>query len=157
MTFAAYVLEKWRMKGKSQALRNHLGNMNTDPIADLLTRIRNAQMARLEVTVVPYSKMKFSIAQILERRGFVKNVELKGRGIKRVIQIGLKYRAEGTPRVLGLKRVSKPGQRKYSDVLRMHKVKGGTGIAIISTSKGLMSDIDARKEKIGGEVICEVW
>ena len=87
--------------------------MNTDPIADMLTRIRNAQMVKLETTDIPYSKTKYAIAQILERRGFVSGVELKGRTIRRVIELKLKYK-DGKARVTGIKKISKPGQRIYS-------------------------------------------
>ena len=128
----------------------------TDPIGDMITRIRNAQMVKKETVDIPYSKIKYSIAQILERRGFVRGVELKGRTIKRVIELKLKYK-DGKARVTGIKKISKPGQRMYSPVSKLHRVKGGTGIAILSTSKGLMSDVDARKENLGGEVIFQVW
>lgn len=130
----------------------------TDPIADMLNRIRNAQTVSHLTVEVPFSNLKYEIAKILEENGFIEKVEKKGRKTKRTIEIVLKYH-DKTPAILGLKRVSKPGQRIYLDSTQIKKVKDGYGMAIISTSKGggLMTDKEARKQKIGGEVICEVW
>jgi len=128
----------------------------TDPITDMLNRIRNAQAVNHPTVDIPFSKIKFQIAQILAREGFVEKVEKKGRKTRKIIRITLKY-IDGIPFISGLKRISKPGQRIYLSKGKIKKVKGGYGIAIISTSKGLMTDKEARKAKIGGEVICEVW
>jgi len=128
----------------------------TDPIADMLTRIRNAQAVLKPEVFIPFSKIKYQIAKILEKEGFVESAEKKGRGVKRKIKIVLKY-DDKTPAISGLKRISKPGQRIYLPVKKIKPVRGGFGIAIISTSKGLMTDKEARKKKLGGEIICEIW
>jgi small subunit ribosomal protein S8 len=137
--------------------------MTIDPISDMLTIIRNGLAVQRETVKVPFSKTKFEIAKILEREGFVERVEKikekTQRGNKKpqpFIRIFLKYQNK-TPAIFGLKRISKPGQRIYLPYKKIKKVKGGYGIAIISTSKGMMTDKEARKKKVGGEVICEVW
>jgi len=129
----------------------------TDPIADMLNRIRNAQ-AVLKATVdVPFSDLKYEIAKILEKKGFVAKIEKKGKKTRRTIEITLKYDAN-QPVISGLKRISKPGQRIYKKAKEIKPVKGGYGVAVISTPKeGLVTDKEARKKKLGGEVICEVW
>lgn len=128
----------------------------TDPVSDMLTRIRNAQKADFSLVEIPFSNLKYEIAKILVKKGFVEKVEKKGRKARKFIEIALKYQ-EGAPAISGLKRISKPGQRIYLDSKKIKKVKGGYGIAIISTSKGLMTNKEARKNKLGGEVLCEVW
>lgn len=128
----------------------------TDPISDLLNRIRNAQAVLKEQLSVPFSNLNNEIAKILEKKGFIKKVEKKGRTYKKVIEITLKY-DEKKPAISGLKRVSRPGQRIYKGFKEIKPVKSGYGILIISTSKGLMTDKEARKQKLGGEVICEIW
>lgn len=125
----------------------------TDPIADMFNRIRNAQAVSHPMVVFPFSKLKYEIAMILKKEGFIKEVEKKGRKEKRVIEITLKY----PPVISGLKRISKPGQRIYTPVKEIKKVRAGYGISIISTSKGLMTNKEARKNKIGGEIICQIW
>jgi len=127
-----------------------------DQIADMLTTIKNAQAVLKETVNIPFSKIKFEIAKILKKEGFIKEVERRGRKSKKYIKITLKYNGK-IPAISGIKRVSKPGQRIYLGVKEIKPVKGGYGIAIISTSKGLMTDKEARKQKVGGEVICEVW
>ncbi|UZE93183.1 MAG: 30S ribosomal protein S8 [Candidatus Nealsonbacteria bacterium] len=127
-----------------------------DPIADMLTSIRNAQAVLKETVKIPFSKLKFEIAKILEKNAFVEKVEKKGRGIKRIIEIKLKYE-DKKPVISGLKRISKPGQRIYLRAKKIKPVRSGYGISIISTSKGLLTDEEVRKQNIGGEVICEVW
>jgi len=129
----------------------------TDPITDMLNRIKNAQAVFRQAVILPFSKMKYEIAMILQKQGFVGEVEKKGRHTKKVIKITLKYSKEKEPLISGLKRISKPGQRIYAAAKEIKPVRGGYGIAIISTSKGLMTDKEARKKKLGGEVICEVW
>lgn len=127
-----------------------------DPIADMLNRLVNAQTVKKETVEVPFSQQKYAIAKILEKNGFVKSADFKGKRTKKIIEIGLRYE-EGVPRIVGVKRISKPGQRMYARFGEMRRVKDGRGIAVISTSKGLMSNQEARKEKVGGEILCEVW
>jgi len=128
----------------------------TDPISDMLNRIRNAQAMLKERVDIPFSNLKYEIAKILEREGFIEKVEKKGKKAKRIIEIILKYQ-DKIPKITGLKRISKPGQRIYLPVKKIKKVREGYGITIISTSKGLMANKEARKHKLGGEVICEIW
>jgi len=129
----------------------------TDPIADLLTRIRNANSAKHDTVEIPASNMKKSICQILVDEGFIKSFTVADDGKQGVITVALKYGANKTPVIQGLKRVSKPGLRIYSNVEDMPKVMKGLGVAIISTSKGVMTDRQARKENVGGEVLAFIW
>ena len=129
----------------------------TDTIADMLTRIRNASSARHETVDIPASNMKKSIAQILVDEGFVKSSQVVEDGKQGVIRMTLKYVDGKTPVITGLGRVSKPGLRIYSNCEDMPKVMKGLGIAIVSTSKGVMTDKRARKENVGGEVLAFVW
>ncbi len=130
----------------------------SDPIADMLTRIRNANTAKHDTVDVPASKMKLSIANILLSEGYIKNFELVNAGTYQNIHITLKYGKDKNDKVLtGLKRISKPGLRVYADVENLPKVLGGLGTAIISTNKGVITDKEARKENVGGEVLCFVW
>ena len=129
----------------------------TDPIADMLTRIRNANNSRHTTVDIPASNMKKAIAKILLDEGYVKNVELLEEGVQGTIRITLKY-ADNKQKVLtGLKRVSKPGLRSYASKEELPKVLKGLGIAIISTSKGVMTDKEARRQNVGGEVLAFVW
>jgi len=128
----------------------------TDPVTDMLNRIRNAQLAGREQVVIPFSNLKYEIAKILEREKLIEGVEKKGRKAKRFFEITLKYN-DGVPAISGLKRVSKPGQRIYLPSYQLKPVKGGYGISIVSTPKGLMTNKEAKKQKIGGEVLCEIW
>ena len=128
-----------------------------DPIADMLTRIRNALISRHETVTIPASNMKKSIAQILLDEGYVKSVDYIDDGLQGQIKIVLKY-AQGKESVIkGLKRISKPGLRVYAKNEEIPKVLGGLGIAIISTSKGVMADKEARKAGVGGEVLAYIW
>ena len=128
----------------------------TDPIADMLTRIRNANQQRHDEVVVPASKLKVQLAEILKNEGFIKGYKVEGEGVIKNIVITLKYK--GNDRVItGLKRVSKPGLRAYAKKDQLPRVLGGLGIAIISTSKGIMSDKQARRAGVGGEVLAYVW
>ena len=129
----------------------------TDPIADMLTRIRNAAAARHETVDVPASKMKKSIAQILLDEGYIKNFQLIDDGTQGVIRITLKYSAGKEKVISGLRRVSKPGLRVYAGADELPKVLRGLGIAIVSTSKGVMTDKAARAAHVGGEVLAFVW
>ena len=128
-----------------------------DPIADMLTRIRNASNAKHETVDIPASNMKKQIAQILVDEGYIKSYNVVDDGKQDTIKVILKYGANKTPVIQGLKRVSKPGLRIYSNVEDMPKVMRGLGVAIISTSKGVMTDRQARKENVGGEVLAFVW
>jgi len=127
-----------------------------DPIADLLVRIQNAQRAGRDSLEVPFSKIKFEIAKILEKEGFLSGVEKRGAKTKEKLEISLKYN-QGVPAIQELRRISRLGQRVYIKADKNKPVKQGYGIAIISTPDGLMTDREARKKKIGGEILCEVW
>ena len=129
----------------------------TDPIADMLTRIRNALTVRHETVEMPASNMKKAIANILLEEGYVKNVEFVDDGLSGKIVITLKYTEGNKPVISGLKRVSKPGLRTYSGAENMPKVLGGLGTAIVSTSKGIMTDKQAKAANVGGEMLCFVW
>jgi len=128
-----------------------------DPIADMLTRIRNAQVARHEQVLMPASNMKKAIAKILLDEGYIKSVDYIDDGLQGQIKITIKYAQGKQPVIKGLKRISKPGLRVYAKSEEIPKVLGGLGIAIVSTPKGVMSDKDARKAGIGGEVLAYVW
>ena len=130
--------------------------MTTDPIADMLTRIRNAQMASLPIVEIPFSKLKYKLAKILEREKFIERVIRKKVKNVKNIKIFLKY-IDKKPAILKLKRVSKPGRRFYYSYKEIKSVKKGYGIAVISSSKGLITDKKARQQKIGGEILCEIW
>ena len=129
----------------------------TDPIADLLTRIRNANTQKHETVDCPSSKMKESIVEILANEGYIKGYQIIEDGKQNVIRMTLKYSPSGERVITGLKRVSKPGLRYYASADEMPRVLKGLGTAIVSTSKGVMTDKAARKEHIGGEVLCFVW
>ncbi|ACV59701.1 MULTISPECIES: 30S ribosomal protein S8 [Alicyclobacillus] len=131
--------------------------MMTDPIADMLTRIRNANLVRHEKVEVPASKMKRAIAEILKNEGYIRDAEYIQDGPQGTIRLFLKYGKNNERVITGLKRISKPGRRVYVGHEDLPRVLGGLGIAIISTSKGIMTDREARKLGVGGEVICYVW
>ena len=129
-----------------------------DPIADMLTRIRNAQIARHDATVMPASNTKKAIAKILLEEGYIKAYDVIDDGLQGQIKVTLKYvNGKSTPVIAGLKRISTPGLRVYARCEELPKVLGGLGVAIISTSKGLMTDRAARQENLGGEVLCYIW
>jgi small subunit ribosomal protein S8 len=131
--------------------------MMTDPIADMLTRIRNAALARHDRTEVPASRLKEAVAKILKSEGFIADVRpTEGEGAKK-LTIVLKYGRDRQSAIDGVRRVSRPGRRVYVRHDRIPRVLSGLGISILSTSRGLMSDREARRQKIGGELICEVW
>ena len=129
----------------------------TDPIADMLTRIRNANTVKHETVNVPASKLKVELAKLLKSEGFIADYEVKEEGKFKVITITLKYDAVGKPVITKLERISKPGLRHYSKAKNLQKVLGGMGVAIVSTPKGLLTDRKARKENVGGEVLCYVY
>jgi len=127
-----------------------------DPISNMLTSIRNALAVGHPTVNVPFSNLKYKIAKILGKEDFIEKAEKKGKGVKKSLEITLKYEGK-VPAISGLKRISKPGQKIYLPYKKIKKVKEGLGIAIISTSKGLMTNKETRKQKLGGEVICEIW
>ena len=146
----------------------------TDPITDMFNRIRNAQAVSHSTVSIPFSNLKYEIAKILKKQGFIEIAEKKGRKTKKILEITLKYETHPStikqkdtsgknetnkmiPVISGLKRISKPGQRIYIRAKEIKSVRGGYGITIISTPKGLMTNKEARKKKLGGEIICEIW
>ena len=131
--------------------------MYTDPIADMLTRIRNANMVSHASVKMPSSKLKVQLAKLLKEEGFITDYKEEVEGKFKVLEITLKYDSKNKPVITKLERISKPGLRNYSKAKNLPKVLGGMGIAIVSTSKGLLTDRKARKENIGGEVLCYVY
>ncbi len=129
----------------------------TDPIADFLTRIRNANMVFMDKVEIPASKTKMALGNILKEEGFIKDIEYVEDGKQGIIRLYLKYGANREKVITGLKRISRPGLRVYARKDELPKVLGGLGIAVISTSSGLMTDKKARKQGLGGEVLCYVW
>ena len=129
----------------------------TDPIADMLTRIRNGCMAGFEVVDIPSSKMKQEISRILKEEGYIKESKIINDQVQGIIRLHLKYDDTNRPVITNLKRISKPGRRVYVKKDNIPRVLGGLGIAILSTSKGIMSDKNIRKAQLGGEVLCHVW
>ena len=131
--------------------------MNVDPIADMLTRIRNANALRYETVSMPYSKMKGELAHIFKVQGYIVNFVAEGEGATKTLTITLKYGPNGERVISGLKRISKPGLRVTVEAEKLPHVLRGLGIAIVSTSKGILTDTEARKANLGGEVLCYVW
>ncbi len=129
----------------------------TDPIADMLTRIRNAALARHDRTNIPASNLKFAVAKILKEEGYIADVTSNGEGAERSLTIVLKYGRDRQSAIDGVKRVSRPGRRVYVRHDRIPRVLSGLGISILSTSRGVVSDREARRQKLGGELVCEVW
>lgn len=129
----------------------------TDTISDMLTRIRNSLLAKKPEVVLPYSNFKHNLANVLQAEGWIAKVEVKGNDTIKTLNLQLKYDNAGSPIISGIKRVSKPGQRIYSSRDQIPTVLGGIGTTIISTSKGLMTDKQARKLKVGGEIVCQIW
>ncbi len=129
----------------------------TDPIADMLTRIRNALRASHENVDIPSSKLKVNIAKVLKSEGYIKNFKVIQDGKQGILRIYLKYDEKGEPVIAGLKRVSKPSRRVYAGYEDIPKVLNGYGINIVSTSKGVITDRQARRMKVGGEILCSVW
>lgn len=129
----------------------------TDPVSDMLTRIRNATTVRHDRTDVPASKMKLEIAKILKQEGFIRTFKLLEEGPQGLIRIYLKYAEDGEPVIHGLRRVSTPGRRVYRAADELPKVQNGLGVAVVSTNRGVLTDEQARGLRVGGEVLCEVW
>ncbi|HLE38511.1 MAG TPA: 30S ribosomal protein S8 [Acidimicrobiia bacterium] len=131
--------------------------MLTDPVADMLTRIRNANQALHEKVSMPTSKLKEEIARILAAEGYIDGFEVLGTGARRTLAVTLRYGSSRKRVIEGLRRVSSPGRRVYSPAGELPRVQGGLGVAVISTSQGLLPDREARRRHLGGEVLCEVW
>jgi len=129
----------------------------TDPIADMLARIRNAVAAKHSRVDIPASKLKLEIARILKEEGYINNFVVKGEGVKKIVRIFLRYDSRGTSSITHLQRVSRPGRRVYVGSHQIPRVLGGYGVNIVSTSRGLMSGKTARKENVGGELLAEVY
>jgi len=129
----------------------------TDPIADFLTRIRNALLAKHETTDIPASKLKWRLAEILKAEGYITDAHLVGEGRHKVIRIDLKYASGEISVIQSLQRISKPGRRMYVTADQLPRVLNGLGVAVISTSRGMISDRECRRLHIGGEVMCQVW
>lgn len=129
----------------------------TDPIGDMLTRIRNGIMASYDAVDIPSSKLKMNIVKVLKSEGFIKNYRIMNEGARETIRVFLKYDENGVAVIGGLKRVSKPSRRFYTKTDKIPKVLGGLGVNILSTSKGVMTDREARKMGVGGEVLCAIW
>ncbi|MDP3052038.1 MAG: 30S ribosomal protein S8 [bacterium] len=128
-----------------------------DPIADMLTKIRNAQAVKKETVVIPYSKVKMEIAKLFLRADYIKEINRRGKKNKKSIELTLSYDEEGKPAISHLSRISKPSRRVYIPLKGMKPVRQGYGIMILSTSKGILTDKEAIKKKLGGEVLAEVW
>ena len=129
----------------------------TDPIADMLTRIRNASQARHPIVEMPLSTHKVAVAEVLRDEGYIKGYSVHGEGPKKTLKGELRYTGKQEPVLTGLRRVSKPGLRVYTDADHIPRVYGGLGTAVVSTSKGVMSGGKARRMRLGGEVLCHVW
>jgi small subunit ribosomal protein S8 len=131
--------------------------MMTDPISDLLTRVRNAVKARQRKVDVPPSNLKVAIVEIWMKSGFIRNYKLYRQDNQGILRIYLKYVGKGRPVIQGLKRVSKPSRRVYLSYEKLPKVLGGIGVGIVSTNKGILTDVGARESKLGGELLCTIW
>ena len=129
----------------------------TDPISDMLTRIRNALFVKKAEVVLPYSKLKAALASVFAKHGWIAGFETIDESQLKYLKLKLKYNPDGQPAISGLQRVSKPGQRIYAKMKKIPRVTYGIGSTIVSTSKGIMTGSEARKEKLGGEVICQIW
>lgn len=131
--------------------------MLTDPIADMLTRVRNAVMIKSEKVDVPASRMKLELAKIMKEEGFIRAYKILKDKKQGILRITLKYNADDTAVISGIKRISKPGRRVYADKDSIPTVMGGVGISVLTTSKGVLADKACRREKVGGEVLCHIW
>ena len=129
----------------------------SDPLADMLTRIRNAVMVKYDSVTMPKSNVKVNVAQVLKDEGYIAGFDVTDEGPQGTLTINLKYGPDGEPVITGIKRVSKPGLRQYAKANAVPRVLNGLGIAIVSTSKGIVTDSIAREQNTGGEILCEVW
>lgn len=156
MVSAEFVLEKWLKKGRFPELKKPRGN-NMDPIADLLSQIKNALAVKKPLISAPFSNFKEAIIQLLIKLGYLKSVSRVGRGPKKFLKVELRYDENGEPLIKEIKKISKPGQRIYFSKKEIKPVKSGFGHLIVSTPEGLMTDKEARKKGLGGEVIFEIF
>jgi small subunit ribosomal protein S8 len=131
--------------------------MMTDPVADMLTRIRNASQALHESVSMPSSKFKEEVARILAAEGYVAGYQVHTEGAKKTLEVTLKYGSDRQRIISGLRRVSKPGRRVYAGAGELPRTQGGLGVTVVSTSQGLLADREARRRRLGGEIVCEVW
>ncbi|OFW53824.1 MAG: 30S ribosomal protein S8 [Actinobacteria bacterium RBG_16_70_17] len=131
--------------------------MMTDPVADMLTRLRNANLALHESVLMPSSHLREEIARILAAEGYIAGYGVRAAGNKRELEVRLKYGSDRSRTIQGLRRVSRPGRRVYAAADELPRTRGGLGVVVISTSQGLMPDREARRRKLGGEILCEVW
>jgi small subunit ribosomal protein S8 len=172
LVFAEFASENWPIKEKYQESRKVAGSRHLvflyeiratryeiqtmDPIADMLTRIRNAQAVLHRTVMIPFSQIKFNLAKILEKEKLVDKVDTQGKKSKKVIKLELKYK-NNLPVINSLKRISRPGLRVYIKKDELKPIRQGFGLIIISTSEGLMTNREAKEKKLGGEVLCEIW
>lgn len=131
--------------------------MITDPVGDLLTRLKNASAVGHESVSVPFSNLKWEIAQVLKAGGYVKDIEKRGKKVRKTMHVALAYDDNGSPRITHAARVSKPGRRMYKGVREIFPVRYGKGMLVLSTPEGVLSDRDAREKKVGGEALFEIW
>ena len=131
--------------------------MTNDPVSDLIIRLKNAGMIGRQSVSIPFSNFKMAIAEKLKDAGYVKAIEKKGKKVRKTLDVALKYDEGGRHAISGVKRISKPGRRIYHNVLQIHSVRYGHGVLILSTPKGVKTDKEARKEKVGGEALFEIW
>lgn len=131
--------------------------MMTDPIADMLTRIRNANQALHPTVSMPSSKLKEEVAKILAAEGYIEGYEVTASGVKKTLELKLKYLPDRSRVISGLRRLSNPGRRVYRGADDLPRVQGGLGVVVVSTSQGLLTDSEARRRRLGGEILCEVW
>lgn len=130
--------------------------MVNDPISDFIIQLKNASLARKQTVSLPYSELKFTIAEILNKEGFLKSVSKKGKKVKKFIEMDLVYK-DNSPKIHGVKRISKPGRRVYKKTTELRPVKQGTGLLLLSTPSGVVTDKAARLSKVGGEALFEIW
>ena len=131
--------------------------MVNDPVGDFIIRIKNASAVGKEGFVAPYSKLRFAVAEMLQKHGYLKSVDRKGKKIQKTIEVALRYNKDKTPYIHGVERVSKPGRRVYCQVNKIHPVKYGKGLLVLSTPKGILAGKEAKKEKVGGEILFKIW
>ena len=129
----------------------------SDPLADMLTRIRNGVMAHFDTVEVPLSKLKVGVAKVLKQEGYITDYQIISEGVQGILKIDLKYGPKNEKVITGIRRISKPGLRQYNKADRIPKVMSGLGVAILTTSHGIITDREARSMNIGGELLCEVW
>ena len=131
--------------------------MTTDPVGDFINRIKNGGEVKKQKVSVPFSAFKMAIAEVLKEAGYIQAIDKKGKKVKKTLDISLKYDDAGKARIIGVKRISKPGRRMYRGVEDIRQVRYGHGTLILSTPKGIMTDKEARKQKVGGEALFEIW